>query len=575
METRLNGKPTSSFRVLIYSRVSSPRQAQYGHSLEAQPEDLEAWAEAQGWRVAGKLTDSGRTGRTADRVGLNELMQALRVQRPDAVVGTRLSRFMRNARLTLNAVHQMREMNVALICKDEPIDTRQRGISDMFLAILATLAEWESDRLSEYAKETRQRLIAKGRLPSGRPPYGYRYDKESAALVVDEDKAGTVRLIYSLYTDQRLGMHAITRELAGRAIPSPNGNRVWNSNVLQKILSNPTYIGRHPLDVNTQPIIHAPVFDRAQVLRKTNKQLHPPRKDPWALQGRLKWMTCGSTLQCEYARGHRYYRCPGRTTRSKYYLETGKRCALAGLRAEEVEEQLLIAVFDAMLKPDNFARALERTIKELETRVGDLEKEAAPLERALGEVEEELRKIERAWIRGRLSQEELRGMERDAEARRERTQARLDALDFGDLEELARTRRLIGAAERSLEMASTADEGWWSHPESPPMWFTDVLTPPGWSEDESAHKGALQAGVYDTFPPLDPDYIARTLNEALNRLQAQVWANPGGLEMRGIISLNLPPSEGDGVPFPGVLLKPDKGHDSQALGVASSGSPRT
>ena len=48
-----------------------------------------------------------------------------------------LSRFMRNARLTLNAVHEMRELGVALVCKDEPIDTRQRGISDMFLAILA------------------------------------------------------------------------------------------------------------------------------------------------------------------------------------------------------------------------------------------------------------------------------------------------------------------------------------------------------------------------------------------------------------------------------------------------------
>ena len=110
-------------------------------------------------------------------------MAALQRHRPDAVLATRLSRFMRNARLTLNAVHELRGKGVALICKDEPIDTRQRGLGDLFLAILATMAEWESDRLSEYAKETRQRLIAKGRLPSGRPPYGYSYDKPSGALV--------------------------------------------------------------------------------------------------------------------------------------------------------------------------------------------------------------------------------------------------------------------------------------------------------------------------------------------------------------------------------------------------------
>ena len=70
---------TTSFRVLIYSRVSSPHQAQHGHSLEAQPEDFGAWAEAQGWVVVGQLTHPGRTGRNADREGFNELMEALRV----------------------------------------------------------------------------------------------------------------------------------------------------------------------------------------------------------------------------------------------------------------------------------------------------------------------------------------------------------------------------------------------------------------------------------------------------------------------------------------------------------------
>ncbi len=180
--------PTSPFRVLIYSRVSSSSQAQHGQSIEAQPEALKSYATALGWTVVGEVSDPGKTGRTSDREGFQMLMSALKHHRPDAVLVTRLSRFMRNARLTLNAVHDMREMGVALICKDEPIDTQQRGLADLFLAILATMAEWESDRLSEYAKETRQRLISNGRLPSGRPPYGYAYDKESGTLVPDEKR---------------------------------------------------------------------------------------------------------------------------------------------------------------------------------------------------------------------------------------------------------------------------------------------------------------------------------------------------------------------------------------------------
>ena len=122
------------FRVLLYSRVSSPYQAQHGQSIEAQPEALRSFATTQSWKVVGEVSEPGRTGRTSDREGFRALMSALNRHRPDAVLVTRLSRFMRNARLTLNAVHEMREMGVALICKDEPIDTRQRGLSDLFLA---------------------------------------------------------------------------------------------------------------------------------------------------------------------------------------------------------------------------------------------------------------------------------------------------------------------------------------------------------------------------------------------------------------------------------------------------------
>ena len=109
---------------------------------------------------------------------------------------------MQNARLTLDAVHDMREMGVALICKDEPIDTRQRGIADMLLAILATMAEWESDRLSEYAKDTRARLISRGRWPGGHPPFGYKSDKDTGQLVTEPEQADLVRRIFSLYTER-------------------------------------------------------------------------------------------------------------------------------------------------------------------------------------------------------------------------------------------------------------------------------------------------------------------------------------------------------------------------------------
>ncbi len=165
-------------------------------------------------------------------------------------------------------------------------------------------------------------------------------------------------------------------------------------------------------------------------------------------------------------------------------------------------------------------------------------------------------------------------MERDAEARRERIQSQLDALGAGDLEDLERTRSLIGAAQASLAMAKTAGVNWWSHPEAPPMWFTDVLTPPGWPPGDFVDKDTLESHEYDTFPQIDPSHTARTLNEALARLQAEIWAKPASLEVRGLINVSVP--DGDGVPFPQLRGHNGSGNgDAQALDTPSTSSPRT
>ena len=532
-----DGRSTSSFRVLIYSRVSSTHQAQHGHSLEAQPKDLRAWAEAQGWIVIGELTDSGRTGRTADREGFNELKEALLVQRPDAVVVTRLSRFMRNARLTLNAVHEMRELGMALICKDEPIDTRQRGISDMFLAILATLAEWESERLSEYAKATHRRLVAKDHWPGGSPPYGYFYDKESHSLVVDPDKAGVVRLIFSLYVDQHLGMDRLRRDLAARGVLAPNGGRVWSKSMIGRILKDTVYVGRHRIGISSPAIIDKAVFDRAQTVRAKNTRLHPPRKDRWPLQGRIRCAECGTMLTCAYSKSHRYYRCGGRLANSHHYLETGHRCTLPGRRAEAVEKALLKGIIDAFDDPDNLAVALEASLHDLRTRAKDLSRDITPLQEASEAVDTELSRLSKVYARGHLSDSEYDRMEREALDRRERIQARLEAVSPGNLVELERTQRLLSVVENSLELAKQMADGSVDGP-------VVTLLPLGLS----GSKPVDNTGQFVTLKPLpldDPALVAGDLQAVLDRLHGEVIIGRDDLTLQGLVAMTVPASESE------------------------------
>ncbi len=104
------------------------------------------------------------------------------------------------------------------------------------------------------------------------------------------------------------------------------------------------------------------------------------------------------------------------------------------------------------------------------------------------------------------------------------------------------------------------------------MWFTEVLTPPGWSSDEPMHQDISEGWEYDTVPSIDPDRIGRTLNEALNRLHAQAWASPGIFELRGTINPTVPPQEEVQV---ASTLKKLSYDEPQALSIPSTSSPRT
>ena len=397
-----------------------------------------------------------------------------------------------------------------------------------------TLAEWESDRLSEYAKSTHQRLIAKGRWPAGSPPFGYQYDQESHSLTVKPERAEVVRLIFSLYVDLHMGMDRLVRELAARGVPAPKGGRIWNKSRISNILADAIYIGLHRLGISAPAVIDEDVFDRARQHRATNKHVHPARKDCWPLQGRLRCSECGTTVRCSYGRGRRYYRCAGRLTTSRHYLETGHRCTLPGRRAELVEKALLMGIIDAFDDPDNLAVALEASIHELRIKATDLSRDVTPLQEAREAVETELNRLSKVYTRGHLSDREFDDMERETLDRRDRVQARLDAVSPGDLAELERTQQLLHAAEYSLELSKQMADG-------SVHGLVATLLPLGLSGGRAVDNNE-ESVTLEPLPLDDPNFVAGDLTAVLDRLQGEVIMDRDNLTLRGLVALTVPVS---------------------------------
>ena len=67
-----------------YIRVSTEGQATDGVSLDAQRAKVSAWADLNGYELAGIFEDAGISGTKADRPGLAAALAAVRKTCPDA-----------------------------------------------------------------------------------------------------------------------------------------------------------------------------------------------------------------------------------------------------------------------------------------------------------------------------------------------------------------------------------------------------------------------------------------------------------------------------------------------------------
>ena len=215
-----------------YVRVSTERQASEGVSLEAQEARLRAWATANGLTLAAVHVDAGLSGGRADnRPGLQAaLAEACRLRAP--LVTYSLSRLARSTKDALSIAERLDRAGADLVSLSESIDTTSAA-GKMVFRMLAVLAEFEKDLVSERTTSALAFKRRQGERISGKIPYGYRL--EAGQLVAVEEEQAAIRLMLKLRADG-LSLRKIAEEIERREIRRQNGARVWPSNVVLMIL---------------------------------------------------------------------------------------------------------------------------------------------------------------------------------------------------------------------------------------------------------------------------------------------------------------------------------------------------
>ena len=226
---------TRPLRVAAYARVSSDSNDQL-HSYAAQTAYFAKLINSNpNWIFADIYADQGITGTSVEkREDFQRMMSDCRKGKIDRILVKSISRFARNTKDCLAAVRELKELGVSVLFEEQGIDTSKVS-SEMVTAIMASLAQKQSESISGNVKwGTRVRMQDGTYLPSSLP-FGYRMiDKK---IQIDSAQAEIVREIYTAY----LAGENVD-EIAERLNQIQADRRRWYNTTIRYILSNERYI---------------------------------------------------------------------------------------------------------------------------------------------------------------------------------------------------------------------------------------------------------------------------------------------------------------------------------------------
>lgn len=138
-------------------------------------------------------------------------------------------------------MRRLKELGIGVTFEKEAIDTLDAK-GEVLLTILSSLAQDESRSISENSTWGIRKQFEQGKFSvNTRKFMGYDSD-ESGNLIVNEEQAKIVRMIYEKYLCGR-NYFVIARELNEAGIPGWNGKVNWIASTIEKMLYNEKYKG--------------------------------------------------------------------------------------------------------------------------------------------------------------------------------------------------------------------------------------------------------------------------------------------------------------------------------------------
>ena len=233
--------PKREKRVGIYCRVSTNSMEQL-QSLTAQVSHLtRLTATVPQWLLSDVYMDIATSKTGSSRKEFNRMLEDCKSHKLEIVITKDVSRFGRDTVEVLDAFNRLKALGVRVIFEGNSLDTANTD-SDLMVAVMESIAQAENVSRSENIRWGIKQRASQGTSKLyDRKCYGYKHDEEGH-LVIDEEKAKNVKLIFDLYLNGQ-SVVGIIKELEKQKILSPTGKEKWCKRTIDVMLSNEKYTG--------------------------------------------------------------------------------------------------------------------------------------------------------------------------------------------------------------------------------------------------------------------------------------------------------------------------------------------
>ena len=250
-------------RCAIYTRKSSEEGLDMEfNSLDAQREACEAYVvsqRAEGWAaIREPYDDGGVSGGTLDRPALKRLLADVEAGLIDVIVVYKIDRLSRSLMDFARLVEIFERNQVTFVSVTQSFNTTT-SMGRLTLNILLSFAQFEREVIGERIRDKVAASRKRGMWMGGYVPLGY--DVRDRKLVVNENEAATVRMIFQRFA--AIGSATmLAKALAAEGVLNKRGKLI-DKGFLYKLSNNRVYLGEAVHKGTAYPGEHAAIIDQA------------------------------------------------------------------------------------------------------------------------------------------------------------------------------------------------------------------------------------------------------------------------------------------------------------------------